>query len=169
MSAVAVIATLLLFVTFIASYAIYLSYFPPAPADMPSLLPEPQDYALLAICLLIGLSIAIVIALRLAKRILAPLNSLADGARRIAAGDLSARAAPGDRSLGETALLVDDFNLMAERLEETARSMSSSNAAIAHELRTPLTILRGRLQGCSMACSSPTKRPSAISSPRLTT
>jgi two-component system sensor histidine kinase AdeS len=147
MSAVAVIATLLLFVTFIASYAIYLSYFPPAPADMPSLLPEPQDYALLAICLLIGLSIAIVIALRLAKRILAPLNSLADGARRIAAGDLSARAAPGDRSLGETALLVDDFNLMAERLEETARSMSSSNAAIAHELRTPLTILRGRLQG----------------------
>ena len=39
----------------------------------------------------------------LTRRILAPLNSLAEGARKIAAGDLTARAVPGDRSLAVAA------------------------------------------------------------------
>lgn len=146
MSVVAAIAVLMVFVGTFIFYSIYLSWEPPPPGP-PPLLPEAPDFILIAIFLLLGLAIAIHAALRLTRRILAPLNSLAEGARKIAAGDLTARAVAGDRSLGETAQLVDDFNAMAQRLQDVAASMTSWNAAIAHELRTPLTILRGRLQG----------------------
>jgi len=146
MSVVATIAMLIVFVGSFIFYGIYLSYFPPPPGPIP-MLPEASDWVMIAVFLLIGLALAIVVALRLAKRILAPLNSLAESARKIAAGDLSARASPGDRSLGETAQLVDDFNAMAQRLQDIAEDMTAWNATIAHELRTPLTILKGRLQG----------------------
>jgi two-component system, OmpR family, sensor histidine kinase AdeS len=129
MSFVVAIAVLMVFVGSFIFYSIYLTWFPPPP-DPPTLLPEAPDFILIAIFLLLGLVIAIHAALRLTRRILAPLNSVA-----------------GDRSLGETAQLVDDFNAMAQRLEDAAESMTSWNAAIAHELRTPLTILRGRLHG----------------------
>ncbi len=95
----------------------------------------------------LALIIAAIASIRLARRILQPLDSLAQSARRIKAGDLSARAVPGDHSLGETAHLVEDFNAMAQRLQDMAADMRLWNATIAHELRTPLTILKGRLQG----------------------
>lgn len=154
MTAVATIAILMVFVGSFIFYTIYLTWVPPPPGP-PPLLPEASDFALIAVFLLIGLAVAIHVALRLAQRILAPLNSLAESARKIAAGDLTARAAAGDRSLGETAQLVDDFNAMAQRLQDVAEAMVSWNAAIAHELRTPLTILRGRLQGLTEGVFEP--------------
>jgi two-component system sensor histidine kinase AdeS len=154
MSVVTTIAMLIVFVGSFIFYGIYLTYFPPPPGP-PPLLPEAPDLLLIAFFLLIGLALAILVALRLAKRILAPLNSLAASARKIAAGDLSARASPGDRSLGETAQLVDDFNAMAQRLQDIAQDMTAWNAMIAHELRTPLTILKGRLQGIADGIFAP--------------
>ncbi|MCO4094795.1 MAG: HAMP domain-containing protein [Acidovorax sp.] len=68
-------------------------------------------------------------------------------ARRVAQGDLDARAEPGRDSSLELRQLVDDFNRMADSLAASRRELKESTAAIAHELRTPLTILRGRLQG----------------------
>lgn len=156
MGAVAAIAALIVFVGSFIFYGILLIYYPP-PSGPPPVFPEAPDFVLTAFLLFLGLIVAIIVALRLARRILAPLNSLAEGARNIAAGDLSARAVAGDRSLGETAHLVDDFNTMAQRLEDMAEAMSSWNAAIAHELRTPLTILRGRLQGLTEGVFEPTE------------
>lgn len=101
----------------------------------------------MAVLIFIALIVAALASVRLARRILEPLESLAKSARRIKDGDLSARATPGDHSLGETALLVEDFNAMAQRLQDMASDMTLWNATIAHELRTPLTILKGRLQG----------------------
>jgi len=120
----------------------------------PAMLSEPDDLSpttaewlwILAITIF-GLLLALFFAVKLAARILTPINSVMDSVRRVAHGDLAARAVAGDRSLGETALLVDDFNSMAERLERGARESQTWNAAIAHELRTPVTILRGTLQG----------------------
>jgi Signal transduction histidine kinase len=154
MSVVATIAMLIVFVGSFIFYGIYLTYVP-APPGPPPLLPEAPDLLLIAFFLLVGLALAIVVALRLAKRILAPLNSLAESARKIAAGDLSVRASPGDRSLGETAQLVDDFNAMAQRLQDIAKDMIAWNATIAHELRTPLTVLKGRLQGIADGVFAP--------------
>lgn len=67
--------------------------------------------------------------------------------RAVASGDLKARASPSIRGFGESARLVDDFNVLAERLERAEAELHYSNSAAAHELRTPLTILKGRLQG----------------------
>jgi len=120
----------------------------------PNLVSQPDDtYPTLAewlwilFMLVFGLVLAACFSIRLARRILTPLNSVMDNVRRVAHGDLAARATAGDRSLGETAMLVDDFNSMAERLQRTASESRTWNAAIAHELRTPVTILRGTLQG----------------------
>ncbi|WP_395065763.1 ATP-binding protein [Paraburkholderia silvatlantica] len=145
---VSVITTLIVFVGSFVLYGLLFTFSPPAPdTAQESLIPHAPDYLIFAVLLLVGLIVAVILALRFAKRLLAPLNSLAESARRIAAGDLSARAIPGDRSLGETAFMVDDFNSMAMRLQDMAADMAAWNAAIAHELRTPLTILRGKLQG----------------------
>jgi two-component system sensor histidine kinase AdeS len=101
---------------------------------------------ILGLCTAAGI-ITVIVARRLARRIVAPLVSVARAARRIADGDLLARAEAGDRSLLEAAMLVDDFNLLAERLDAASQAVTRWNAAIAHELRTPVTILSGRLQG----------------------
>ncbi|MGJ7504004.1 MULTISPECIES: ATP-binding protein [unclassified Variovorax] len=147
MSLVSAITTIIGFVGSFIAYALLFRFLPPPPGPPETFLPQGPDYLIVAMFLMLGLIAAVVIALRLTRRILTPLNSLAESARSIAAGDLAVRANPGDRSLGETAHLVDDFNVMAAKLQDMAASMASWNAAIAHELRTPLTILRGRLQG----------------------
>lgn len=112
-----------------------------------SVLPEGVEWIALAILCMVGMGIAVIVAVKLARRVVAPLIAVATSARAIAEGDLSARVVPGDRSLGEAAALVDDFNRMAGQLERASGDVARWNALIAHELRTPVTILRGRLQG----------------------
>lgn len=75
------------------------------------------------------------------------LVDVADTARAVAGGDLTARAQPVRRASREEAQLTQDFNAMAQALATADRELKDSTAAIAHELRTPLTILSGRLHG----------------------
>jgi two-component system, OmpR family, sensor histidine kinase AdeS len=109
--------------------------------------PQLFDYAVIAAAVLTAVGASVLVGAQLARRIVLPLASLAAAARRITDGDLTARAVVGERALGETAQLVEDFNRMAERLEALAAGMITWNAKIAHELRTPVTILKGRLEG----------------------
>jgi len=155
MSAITVLAGILVFFgTYLVFSAIVAVYpFPETDGWLTSL-----DIVILAAVILITLPIAALVALRLARRILDPLESLAHSARKIAAGDLSARAAAGDKALGETASLVGDFNTMAQRLQDMAADMALWNATIAHELRTPLTVLKGRLQGIVDGVFEPDER-----------
>jgi two-component system sensor histidine kinase AdeS len=95
----------------------------------------------LAACVAVGLAIGV------GKRLARPMERVAHAARRVAQGDLDARAEPERGSSLELRQLVDDFNRMADSLAASRRELKESTAAIAHELRTPLTILRGRLQG----------------------
>ncbi len=145
MASVTVAAGLLVFFGTYLAFSI-LFYFSPWSEDTDNWLTG-FDLTILAVLIFIAVVVAAVASIRLARRILEPLESLAESARRIKDGDLSARAIPGDKSLGETALLVEDFNAMAQRLQDMASDMTLWNATIAHELRTPLTILKGRLQG----------------------
>ncbi|MCJ8151832.1 ATP-binding protein [Shinella sedimenti] len=145
MASVTLAAGLLVFFGTYLAFTI-LFYFSPWSEDTDNWLTG-FDFITLAILILIALIVAAIASIRLARRILEPLESLAISARQIKGGDLSARAIPGDHSLGETALLVEDFNAMAQRLQDMASDMTLWNATIAHELRTPLTILKGRLQG----------------------
>lgn len=145
MASVTVAAGLLVFFGTYLAFTI-LFYFSPWAEDTDNWLTG-FDFMILTVLIFIALIVAAIASVKLARRILEPLESLAVSARRIKDGDLSARAIPGDHSLGETALLVQDFNAMAQRLQDMAADMTLWNATIAHELRTPLTILKGRLQG----------------------
>lgn len=128
----------------------------PLPAEITALVAESaasnaaferdQEMALLVLTLCASL-IGVLGGGLFARRLSAPLESLAMAARAVAAGDLSARARPGHSGAGETAQLIQDFNDMADALDRSDRQLKESSAAIAHELRTPLTVLRGRLQG----------------------
>jgi two-component system, OmpR family, sensor histidine kinase AdeS len=75
------------------------------------------------------------------------LINVAGAARRIADGDLTARALPIKLASREELQLTTDFNFMSASLQRAERELAASTASIAHELRTPLTILRGRLHG----------------------
>lgn len=75
------------------------------------------------------------------------LGNVADAARRIAGGDLTARASRAGFASREEAQLAEDFNTMSASLQRAERELAESTASIAHELRTPLTVLAGRLHG----------------------
>ncbi len=119
-----------------------------AMAETEQLWPSRIEWLAFLVLWLAGLIGAMVAATRFARRLIRPLDAVAAAARRIATGDLSARAVIADGSdFKETQQLVEDFNAMAAQIGRTDADMRMWHAAIAHELRTPLTILRGQLQG----------------------
>ena len=91
----------------------------------------------------------------LARRISRPVERLTAAARRLGAGDLSARVPPatrgrwlGRRGAGndELADLTQAFNDMAERIERLIADQKELMANVSHELRSPLTRIRVALE-----------------------
>jgi two-component system sensor histidine kinase BaeS len=69
------------------------------------------------------------------------LGRIARTARRLADGDLDARASVGGRD--ELAGLGRDIDRMAGRLGELERARAEFVAKVSHDLRTPLTVIKG--------------------------
>jgi two-component system sensor histidine kinase AdeS len=145
MAALTLVATLIVFFGSFLGYWILFQHFPEAVSD--SFVPGGIDWLLMLLLLIPPLLIAVATSFKLAERILAPLTSLAEAAKEIADGNLSARAESRPGTFKEVGQLVLDFNEMADKLQDAADSMSIWNAAVAHEIRTPLTVLKGRVQG----------------------
>jgi signal transduction histidine kinase len=93
--------------------------------------------------------------LYLSRSIAQPAREVAEGAARLAGGDLTTRLEP--QGVGEIEDLTHAFNRMAERLETSRRELEEQNARlreserakselvsiVAHELRTPLASVLG--------------------------
>ncbi|MPV57836.1 two-component sensor histidine kinase [Burkholderia sp. HI2761] len=156
MGAMAFGVTLLVVVTAYVFYYVAFKYWP-VEFNQPGLLPTGPEWVWLISTTLVGLVLAVFVAVNLSRRILVPLNSVTDSIRRVARGDLGARAVAGDRSLHEAALLADNFNALASELQRVTDEQTFWNAAIAHELRTPVTVLRGRLQGLAEGVFTPSE------------
>jgi signal transduction histidine kinase len=110
----------------------------------------------------IGIGVAallagLVVAFALADSLSRPLSRLADAARRLGDGDLSARA---ERAEGATEIteLGRSFDDMAERLEATVKAQREFVANASHQLRTPLTGMKLRLESALEGSNDPDAR-----------
>ncbi|MGH1559550.1 ATP-binding protein [Caulobacter segnis] len=105
------------------------------------------SYSGVAILSLVVIAVYVWLAGRIANRFAAPVIAVANGAKKIGAGDFSHRIVPAPKLTRELQELIDGFNAQAEALERSEKRMRFQTASIAHELRTPLTVLNGYIQG----------------------
>jgi signal transduction histidine kinase len=99
-----------------------------------------------ALCALAG-------ALLLGRQILRPLDRLGAAARRLAAGELSARASEtGPRELRELGATFNEMAASIERLFEARRELV---AWASHDLRTPLASLRAMAEALEDGLATP--------------
>ena len=109
---------------------------------------EPVGEEILEGVLLYGLPTAAVLALvawRMTRRALAPLNELAATAERIHANNLNERL-PANAGQDEVGRLTAIFNDMMARLEDSFRRVKDFTLHASHELKTPLAIMRAELE-----------------------
>lgn len=99
----------------------------------------------LAAALLVALMASIVVSLVLARRAGRSLEVVADAARRVDAGDLTARV-PRVGFGREFDELADAFNAMAADLAKVEATRIRMLGDLAHEMRTPLATLDGYLE-----------------------
>jgi two-component system nitrogen regulation sensor histidine kinase NtrY len=76
---------------------------------------------------LMVIGITLWVALRVADRLVRPVNNLVDAAQRIADGDLSARVKEDQFSDDEVGFLSQSFNRMTERLQEQTGALLATN------------------------------------------
>lgn len=91
-----------------------------------------------------GIAVSLAVVLVLARGTTRPLRELSAAARRMAAGDWSARV--GTSGVTEIAQLEQAFNDMAAELAEVDRFRRDLVANASHELRTPISVLRASLE-----------------------
>ena len=89
-------------------------------------------------------SLVLSVSTSIAGRLTRPLRDVAGAARRLEAGDATARATGGDDR--ESTELAEAFNAMADRLERSEMLRRRAASDIAHDLATPATVLESQLQ-----------------------
>ena len=81
----------------------------------------------------------------IATNTIKPINRLHKAMDKVTQKDLSHRL-PEHKEDKEFKMLIDAYNMMLDRLEDSFKQVSRFTADAAHELKTPLTVLRGKLE-----------------------
>ena len=89
--------------------------------------------------------VAVALAWLVAGRVLAPIRSVTDTAKKLSASQLGRRIDVPDTD-DEVAELARTFNAMLDRLEAAFANQRRFLDDAGHELRTPITIIRGHLE-----------------------
>jgi two-component system sensor histidine kinase BaeS len=102
-----------------------------------------EAFPLLLLAGLAVLGLAAAVAVWIARRLTQPIGAIEDAARRLAGGDLSARAEVPPSTDDELAGLAATLNDLAARLDRARGAERAFLLSISHDLRTPLTSIRG--------------------------
>ncbi len=102
--------------------------------------------AILILVALLIVALAIWIALKLADRLVRPVGELVAAARRVTAGDLSARVAVSE-ARDEVGTLGSAFNRMTRRLEEQTGALVAANAQLENRRAFTEAVLSGVTAG----------------------
>jgi two-component system sensor histidine kinase BaeS len=100
-------------------------------------------FPLLILAGLLVLALAGLVATGLARQLTRPIRAIERAARRLATGDLAARASVPPSTDEDLAALARTLNDMAARLEHAQGAERAFLLSISHDLRTPLTSIRG--------------------------
>jgi signal transduction histidine kinase len=105
--------------------------------------------------------VALLLGAALARSLTSPLRKLTRATQAMSRGDLEQQVQI--RSKDEMGELAQSFNRMSSDLVEAQNLRRQMTADIAHELRSPLSLILGYAEAWPMACSPPTRKPSASS------
>jgi two-component system heavy metal sensor histidine kinase CusS len=97
----------------------------------------------LLVAMMVSMLASALIGFFMVRRGLRPIARVAQSARRVTANRLNEKLDPQDVPQ-ELHGLVESFNTMLARLDDSFRRLSEFSADLAHDLRTPLTSLLGR-------------------------
>ncbi len=106
----------------------------------------PLNLALeLAGAALVAVILALIAGTLLARRIVTPVEAIAQAAAAVSAGNLNQNVPTGSE-IRELNGLGQAFNQMTESLRQSDQVKNAFVADVAHELRTPLTVIKGTIE-----------------------
>jgi len=97
----------------------------------------------------------------LAGRAIRPLNLVAHAAQSVTGSNLSQRI-PRRGAGDELDHLIDSFNRMTVRLNQSFEQIRRFSTDVSHELRTPLTAIRGQLEVAVFTAETPEQYREAV-------
>ena len=120
-----------------------------------------QVHKLLFVAMLIAIVLAVGPTVWFASRVLRPVNSLIDGAHRLARGDLLTARLETSVAIPELRVFAEVFNESLDRVQALTEELEAANDQLAHELRTPLARIRGNVESI---LNSPGVSPAVVES-----
>ena len=102
-------------------------------------------FIILIITVPLALMVAILGGQFLAHKALKPVDNITQTARMITSQNLNQRINP-PRVKDEISRLIETFNEMITRLDQSFRQIKQFSSDASHELKTPLTILKGEVE-----------------------
>lgn len=118
-----------------------------------------QVHDLLLLAMLIAIASAVGPTVWFASRVLRPVNSLIDGAHRLARGDSLTARLETAVAIPELRVFAEVFNESLDRVQALTEELEAANDQLAHELRTPLARIRGNVESI---LSSPEITPAIL-------
>ncbi|HEY1567706.1 MAG TPA: HAMP domain-containing protein, partial [Solirubrobacteraceae bacterium] len=100
-----------------------------------------------------GAVLAAILSFLLARRLLRPIDHLAEATRRVAAGETDVTVPVEGED--ELAALGHSFNAMAAELAQAREAQRAFLESVSHELKTPLTSIRGYAEALEEGAVSP--------------
>jgi heavy metal sensor kinase len=102
-------------------------------------------FIILIVTVPLALMVAILGGQFLAHKALKPVDNITQTARIITSQNLNQRITP-PRVKDEISRLIETFNEMISRLDQSFRQIKQFSSDASHELKTPLTILKGEVE-----------------------